>query len=581
KKTEDSIEENVKSDETGQIRKNQDTMKRSLKKLTGEGKIEALVKCLLQRDASTEATDECGRTALHYAAGNGWLSVCQKLLDRQEQAINMKDKEGKTPYIIAVDNKSDQIGACILSYMPNIIAREIHTAQKDKKPEILLVDLLNKDMTLTIKALFDCLIDRCTPVIDTHEVHFKMLEADLKGFDPDHEKFNPKEHSMFHELAYKGDKNLIYHDAVRLLIKHKWKEFAKRLFIVSTIVYSLSIAILTFAVAVACQSPDPRVYDNPLQIVRGVAEILIILFVSTHFWLELRQIKVYRFDYLKDPMNYIDLVTILLLIAVTPLRYFCPKVQWYVYALGYVGWTMRILKYAAVWRNAGAFVQIIWIVVTKHMPQFIILFIIVLLAFSGSFQLALRGEDAFTVTTYHYGNTTIFGTMLIGLLTVVEQQPTMEYTDDTSNCGRWLSIIIMVVYLIACIIVLLNLLIASLTDTYQQIQQHSQRELELRRALIITRFERNSWVLQLNRNFRKKKHYKAVKEYKNYKSKLEKWERPPGHESNTLMKDIRDNVYDLQEHLEGMQRTIHKLYTQQEPEENDNAGLKEYLEMNI
>ena len=50
----------------------------------------------------------------------------------------------------------------------------------------------------------------------------------------------------------------------------------------------------------------------------------------------------------------------------------------------------------------------------------------------------------------------------------------------------------MVLFLLTCIMVLLNILIAQLSDTYQNIQGNAQRGLALNRAWIISRVELNS-----------------------------------------------------------------------------------------
>ena len=50
----------------------------------------------------------------------------------------------------------------------------------------------------------------------------------------------------------------------------------------------------------------------------------------------------------------------------------------------------------------------------------------------------------------------------------------------------------MVLYLMTCIVVLLNILIAQLSDTYHNIKEDAQRALELNRASIVTRVDLNS-----------------------------------------------------------------------------------------
>ena len=57
---------------------------------------------------------------------------------------------------------------------------------------------------------------------------------------------------------------------------------------------------------------------------------------------------------------------------------------------------------------------------------------------------------------------------------------------------RTMSLIIMVVFLFTICVLLLNILIAQLSDTYQNVQQDAQRGLEVNRAWIVSRVELNS-----------------------------------------------------------------------------------------
>lgn len=54
---------------------------------------------------------------------------------------------------------------------------------------------------------------------------------------------------------------------------------------------------------------------------------------------------------------------------------------------------------------------------------------------------------------------------------------------------RWLSVIIYVVFLFLVITVLLNLLIAQMSDTYSNVQSDAQRSLVINRAWIVARVE--------------------------------------------------------------------------------------------
>ena len=58
----------------------------------------------------------------------------------------------------------------------------------------------------------------------------------------------------------------------------------------------------------------------------------------------------HRLQYWKDPFNCLDLVSSLLLVSVIPFRFFGRQEQWPCFSVGYLLYTLRIFKYAAVFR---------------------------------------------------------------------------------------------------------------------------------------------------------------------------------------------------------------------------------------
>lgn len=71
-----------------------------------------------------------------------------------------------------------------------------------------------------------------------------------------------------------------------------------------------------------------------------------------------------------------------------------------------------------------------------------------------------------------------------------------------------MSCAIMVVFLFVCCVVLLNILIAQLSDTYQNVQKDAHRGLEMNRAWIITRVELNS--LFIGKGYRASKYLEVI-----------------------------------------------------------------------
>ena len=57
---------------------------------------------------------------------------------------------------------------------------------------------------------------------------------------------------------------------------------------------------------------------------------------------------------------------------------------------------------------------------------------------------------------------------------------------------RWLGVIIYLTFLCLVIVVLLNLLIAQMSDTYANVQMDAQRSLAINRAWIVARVEHNA-----------------------------------------------------------------------------------------
>ena len=63
---------------------------------------------------------------------------------------------------------------------------------------------------------------------------------------------------------------------------------------------------------------------------------------------------------------------------------------------------------------------------------------------------------------------------------------------------RWFGVIIYAIFLFLVIVVLLNLLIAQMSDTYGSVQQDAQRSLAINRALIVARVEHNSLLARVS-----------------------------------------------------------------------------------
>lgn len=524
-------------------------------------KISVLVNILINRGASTSAADSDLRTPLHHAVKRNLKSVAAKLLEN-DALPHARDKQGTLPLKIAMDNKNDEMCALLLAYMPNYFVRALFVGDEKREAEFSFHDLLRtgSSMQKTILSILDCMIETRGST-EGIKVYYSLLECDENGRTPEHPKFESNSKSPLQIIAKQGNKNIVYHDVVRLLIRRKWKKYAKRRFEYNSFLYVLALFCITYSAIVSVDVSDPAVYNTPLQISRAVLEVISVLMVLLTLSTEINQMRRHRLEYFHDPFNWFDLSSSLLLLCVIPLRFTHNNAQWYVFAFGYLLWTIRIFKFAAVFRQTGAYAQISSRILAHDFLQFGVVFLVILLAFSGSFYLSLRGDrDVMT----HIETSSFWRILLVGVRSLTEASPVVTYTGDDGY--GVVSAIFMLCFLFTCIVILLNILIAQLSDTYQKVQQDAQRGLEVNRAWIVARVELNSFFL--GKDWRKKC-YAESEDIPDLKIVLTKWESPPLNEMNKHILDIWDsldshkmNLLTIQHRMVRQENTLRKIQDQ-------------------
>ncbi|XP_060067778.1 uncharacterized protein LOC132547979 [Ylistrum balloti] len=515
--------------------------------IENEPRVQMLVNTLLHRGANPSASDQHLRTPLHYAVEKNFKGVCTKLLEHDAWP-NARDHDNIMPYTIAYENGNDEVASLLILYMPNSEVRQLYTSDGHKISEFSFHTLLQKNMQKTVLSVLDCMIDRRSP--SGHlRVYYQVLDGDEEGRSPLQEGFNRNSKSPLQILAKGGNKNIVYHDVVRLLIRRKWKEYARLRFEMNSLVYFVTLVTMTFSAVVAAMCPDPLQYDLPLQIGRGVCEVWTVTIILMTIFQEANQFRKQRLEYWTDAFNWIDMSSSLLLATAVPLRFTERSEQWPVFSIGFLLWTLRIFKYAAVFRQTGAYAQILWRILAHDFIQFTIVFTVILLAFSGSFLLSLRGDGSLNT---HQDTSSFWNILFLGVRILIEAERIIEYTELSP-----MSCLLMVLFLFTCCVVLLNILIAQLSDTYQHVQQDAQRGLEVNRAWIVARVELNSFILGKDH---RTNYYKDYEDICDIKHVLERWETPPLNEMNKNIQDIWDS---LQSHKLNV-LTVHNRLARQE-----------------
>ncbi|XP_062500501.1 uncharacterized protein LOC134177743, partial [Corticium candelabrum] len=191
-------------------------------------------------------------------------------------------------------------------------------------------------------------------------------------------------------------------------------------------------------------------------------------------------------------------------------------------------------------RTVGQYARICGRIRREDITRFSIIFLLFLVTFSGSLFLALRGETRTSNTTNAtqsdldlFSQTSTYNDILLtGVRIMIEQDSIVDYLGGGGTRGfGWLGVVIILLFMVAVIVVLLNVLIAQLSDTYQNVQSDAQRELEINRAWIMARIEHNSILFSNLRT----KYYQEVEIVHDPQGVLEKWEVPP---MNTVSKTL-------------------------------------------
>ncbi|WAR13042.1 TRPV3-like protein [Mya arenaria] len=483
-----------------------------------ESKILVMVNSLIHRGANTSAADESLKTPLHFAVEQGLKgSVTGKLLEN-DALPHSRDRDGRLALETALKNENDELAALLLAYMPNRFVRGLFLSDNNKPAEFSLHKLIRSEkLQRTVLSVLDCTIESQGSA-NSIKVYYGALEADEAGQPPDHPEFKYTDKSCLHVIAKQGNK-----------VKHS----LLHAFAVLHHVRSGDVSdgagpkdLSWYPARDTSGLRGPVARHGRTHIAHGnqsVEKRSHVFYIHRH-----------RLEYFHDVFNWFDFSASILLVVVVPLRFTDNIAQWHVLAIGYILWTLRIFKYAAVFRQSGAYALILSRILVYDFMQFILVFIVILLAFSVSFYLALRGDSGLNI--HDETRCAINIKVYKRSLSCLQIYTSFITIVGTRTCTKIiLSMILMLCFLFTCIVILLNILIAQVTDTYQKVQQDAQRGLEVNRAWIVSRVELNSCIFGHT-------HYKEFEEIKDLKSVLDKWESPPLNEMSKYVRDVWDSI---------------------------------------
>ena len=216
-------------------------------------------------------------------------------------------------------------------------------------------------------------------------------------------------------------------------------------------------------------------------------------------------------SYFSDLYNFLDIFSIMFVLFVFVLRLSGSRAQWLFASIMYITNVFRLFKYIRIIPALGAYSVIIFRIFLIDMPKFLAVFFIIVLGFYGGALLALRfspyqpipnlntntnncsisnptssslNGTCSSIDLRYFNHTNVFRDLLItGVLLLVDGGASGHESDIQLDYFWYFeTVYILSAFIIS--VVLSNILIAQLTDTYSQISV--QNELHYKLELAVT-----------------------------------------------------------------------------------------------
>ncbi|KAM6465031.1 transient receptor potential cation channel subfamily V member 2 isoform 1-T1 [Liasis olivaceus] len=316
-----------------------------------------------------------------------------------------------------------------------------------------------------------------------------------------------EENSVLEILAYSSDTpnryKMVDLEPLNKLLQHKWESFIAKRFFFSLFIYLSYMMIFT---TTACYQsleeelslPVTQTVKNPFILVGQVVILLggIYLFIAQGFYFWRRHLSWKSF--LVDSCFEVFLLVQSLLILISFMMYFA-KVEEYVLLMVFallLGW-VNMLYYTRGVRQTGIYIVMIQKAILRNLLHFLMVYVIFLFGFA-TVLIVLTGDAS---RSAHNGSLPLSNdpqgqAMYARLLQTSLQlfkftigMGDLEYHENKKH--GFLVILLLLFFVILTYILLLNMLIALMSETVINVSGYSQGIWKLQRAIAILEIERN------------------------------------------------------------------------------------------
>ena len=512
---------------------------------------------LANAGAGLDMRNDRGRTGLILAAINGHANVIHELVTNGA-SVDITDQGRFNALERGIMNKQDSATAMLI----RLIAEEDFLLYYKEAIEVSVHKLVKFEMEKSMQALLDRMLIVENPSHCT--VMTKYLDLDVNHVIPGEIGYEKNSLSLLQRIAELSSDKVSYHGVIRLLVDQKMRKFGYYILTIKLVLYLLFVVALAYSLIHAAHQTNPYItylidYGNYLRI---FCEIFVLLYFLVNLITELAEIirvvvSTYRrlkdkrinrqtekarerltggritrqiqsassrctsfvvnffpvrviIDYLKEQSNYLDILSLSFLAILIPLRILGQPVEWVFATWAFIFNSLRLFNYINIIPVVGPYSNIFYKIITKDLPKFAFMFLIILLIFTGSFFVALRSPytiKGLTNNTYIENterepgiNDDVIWILLSGFR-VLSESNVMQRNYLYKNLN-WLAATIYATFLVLTVVVFLNVFIAQLSDRYAKVRESAERTFAWHRLNFIVQIQKSS-LLSLCVDFRK------------------------------------------------------------------------------
>ncbi|XP_066592095.1 transient receptor potential cation channel subfamily V member 5-like isoform X2 [Prorops nasuta] len=280
---------------------------------------------------------------------------------------------------------------------------------------------------------------------------------------------------------------------IQRLLEEKWKTFARLQFLKRLIILVFHLISLSLAVYMRPDDVDAELLKWPEEatdVARSLAECVTVLGVLSYILVQLggELVNIGLLSFLKqlthEPAKFIFLISNLLILACIPCRLAGDRhAEDAILVVAVPGSWFLLMFFAGAIRLTGPFVTMVYSMITGDMLTFGMIYTVVLFGFSQSFYFLYKGFPGVKSTLYSSYHSTWMALLQITL-------GDYSYSDLSYTTYPNLSKTVFAIFMVLVPILLLNMLIAMMGNTYAHVIEQSEKEWVKQWAKIVVSLER-------------------------------------------------------------------------------------------